>query len=153
MENTVLVTGFGPFHDHKTNASWQSVKLLPKYSNEGLKIVVEEIPVDYECVDNTVPMLWNEHNPKVYCERLYAGNILEFVVFSVSSSCRGIIGGDGHNHRDASTQIGIHANRLQREIETDGRQLPERQRRVFTNRNRCRQIVPTPVRRIEVEIL
>lgn len=87
MEHTVLVTGFGPFHEHKTNASWQSVKLLPKYSNKNLNIIVEEIPVVYECVDNIVPTLWNKHNPKVYFKEIHVKNNSVFSLLGNVLNC------------------------------------------------------------------
>ena len=67
-EDTVIVTGFGPFGDHKINASWETVKLLPSLNIEeefGVKLVIHEIPVTYDYVAKNVPVLWKEHNPMV----------------------------------------------------------------------------------------
>lgn len=67
-EDTVIVTGFGPFGDHKINASWETVKLLPSLNIEeefGVKLIIHEIPVTYDYVAENVPMLWKEHEPMV----------------------------------------------------------------------------------------
>ncbi|XP_069685828.1 pyroglutamyl-peptidase 1 [Periplaneta americana] len=64
--NTVLVTGFGPFGEHKINASWESVKLLPSLNIDeefGVKLIVEEIPVTYSYVSEKIPVLWKAHKP------------------------------------------------------------------------------------------
>nr|CAI5828419.1 unnamed protein product [Callosobruchus analis] len=62
MNDTVLVTGFGPFGEHKVNASWETVKALPDTIHD-IPIVKKEIPVVYGCVDSTVPSLWKQYNP------------------------------------------------------------------------------------------
>ena len=72
-EDTVIVTGFGPFGDHKINASWETVKLLPSLNIEeafGVKLIIHEIPVTYDYVTENVPILWKAHNPMV-CIFLY----------------------------------------------------------------------------------
>lgn len=61
---SILVTGFGPFGDHKINASWEAVKLLPD-ELEKFKIVKMEIPVAYHIVETKIPELWNEFDPEV----------------------------------------------------------------------------------------
>lgn len=65
-DDTVIVTGFGPFGDHKINASWETVKLLPSLNIEeefGVKLIIHEIPVTYDYIAENVPILWKEHNP------------------------------------------------------------------------------------------
>ncbi|KAJ9590146.1 hypothetical protein L9F63_016731 [Diploptera punctata] len=65
-EETVVVTGFGPFTGHEVNSSWECVKLLPTLNIEselGVKLVIKQIPVSYEYIDDNVPALWKEHNP------------------------------------------------------------------------------------------
>ncbi|CAH1164737.1 unnamed protein product [Phaedon cochleariae] len=64
MSDIVLVTGFGPFQDHKVNASWEAVKLLPA-NVDGMDIVIQEIPVVYDHVESKVPSLWKEYNPNL----------------------------------------------------------------------------------------
>lgn len=67
-DDTVIVTGFGPFGDHKINASWETVKLLPSLNIEeefGVKLIIHEIPVTYDYIAENVPILWKEHNPMV----------------------------------------------------------------------------------------
>ncbi|KAH0546121.1 pyroglutamyl-peptidase 1 [Cotesia glomerata] len=65
----IVVTGFGPFGEHKINASWEAVKELSKISNDKLKnkyevnLIIEEIPVAYDHVDSRVPQLWKEYDP------------------------------------------------------------------------------------------
>lgn len=66
----VLLTGFGPFGDHNINPSWEVVKELSskygKYYEElGIELITQELPVDYKFVQNEVPRLWEEHQPKV----------------------------------------------------------------------------------------
>lgn len=65
MKDVILVTGFGPFGEHKVNASWEAVKLLKDREINGVKIVIEEIPVVYTYVEEQVPLLWKRYNPKV----------------------------------------------------------------------------------------
>ncbi|KAK0084900.1 hypothetical protein PV325_006160 [Microctonus aethiopoides] len=68
-ERNIIVTGFGPFHNHTINASWQAVKALAKTSSEELKkcfkinLIIEEIPVIYDHVTDRIPQLWKEYNP------------------------------------------------------------------------------------------
>jgi len=63
----VVVTGFGPFRDHTTNASWEAVRGLPDLWDEAdPKLVVEEIPVEYSFVSTKVPDKWAAHNPILY---------------------------------------------------------------------------------------
>lgn len=64
-KNTIIVTGFGPFSEHKINASWEAVKLLPSIAPKTLNLITKEIPVTYEEVDKNVKDLWEEHQPKV----------------------------------------------------------------------------------------
>lgn len=64
-KDVVLVTGFQPFGVHKINASWEAVKLLPKYKIDNVQIVVEEVPVLYKYVEENIPLLWKKYNPKV----------------------------------------------------------------------------------------
>lgn len=68
----VLVTGFGPFRDHSVNASWEAVKLLPNYKIEGVNLHIKEIPVTYKDVEEIVPKLWKDLQPKVcrYCFKI-----------------------------------------------------------------------------------
>lgn len=64
----IVVTGFGPFGNHKINASWESVKLLPSLGIENefkVRLIIVEIPVEYETVEKLVPKLWAEHKPLV----------------------------------------------------------------------------------------
>lgn len=66
QNNTVIVTGFGPFGAHKINASWESVKLLKDTDIEkelGIHLVTEQVPVVYSCVEKQVPKLWETYKP------------------------------------------------------------------------------------------
>lgn len=63
---TIILTGFGPFGDHKINASWQSVKLIPEIWKSEDKIVIEEIPVLYNFVQEKVPEKWADLSPDFY---------------------------------------------------------------------------------------
>lgn len=64
-KDIVLVTGFGPFGEHKINASWEAVKLLPKYKLDNVELIVEEVPVLYKYVEENIPLMWKKYNPKV----------------------------------------------------------------------------------------
>ncbi|GJQ80831.1 hypothetical protein Trydic_g9417 [Trypoxylus dichotomus] len=61
--HTVLFTGFGPFHGHSVNASWEAVQLVPSQNIENVDVIIEEIPVVYNIVDRTVPQLWEKYKP------------------------------------------------------------------------------------------
>ncbi|XP_052792516.1 pyroglutamyl-peptidase 1-like [Mya arenaria] len=61
---TVLVTGFGPFGEHHTNASWECVKQLRELTlGEDVQLVTHQLPVVYTTVKQKVPDLWTEHKP------------------------------------------------------------------------------------------
>lgn len=63
----VLVTGFGPFFNHKINASWEAVKEMATLGieHEGQKVPLEtrEIPVIYKTISESIPVLWDEVKP------------------------------------------------------------------------------------------
>ena len=60
----IVVTGFGPFRGHEVNPSWEAVKGLPAIWEEGEhKLLVEEIPVEYDFVLKEVPDRWSSHSP------------------------------------------------------------------------------------------
>lgn len=66
----ILLTGFGPFADYKTNPAWLALQALEKQCNDGLptskvKFIYRMIPVEYETVSETMPRWWNELRPKV----------------------------------------------------------------------------------------
>ncbi|XP_030766289.1 pyroglutamyl-peptidase 1 [Sitophilus oryzae] len=63
VEN-ILVTGFGPFGEHKENASWEAVSSLPN-EIKGFNVVKKQIPVIYTHVEVNIPNLWQEYNPKL----------------------------------------------------------------------------------------
>nr|CAG4642094.1 EOG090X0F1W [Eurycercus lamellatus] len=66
--DTVLVTGFGPFGMHTTNASIEAVKLLPSLNLEQdleIKLVTKEIPVTYDYVQTNIPLMWEMYKPKL----------------------------------------------------------------------------------------
>ncbi|ESO89584.1 hypothetical protein LOTGIDRAFT_204313 [Lottia gigantea] len=61
---TVVVTGFGPFSGHDVNASWESVKELKQLGlGENIKLVIQELPVEYESAQKLIPQLWQTNNP------------------------------------------------------------------------------------------
>lgn len=67
--STVLVTGFGPFHHHRVNASWVAVQELAgigvKHKGEEVHLEIREIPVVYEVVSKEIPKVWEEVKPKL----------------------------------------------------------------------------------------
>lgn len=64
-EKTFIVTGFGPFKEHKINASWEAVKLLPGIIIEGAELICEELPVAYKAAEDKMKILWETHSPDV----------------------------------------------------------------------------------------
>ncbi|XP_067946651.1 pyroglutamyl-peptidase 1-like [Watersipora subatra] len=63
---TVVVTGFGPFGEHKINASWEAVKELSKLGvAHNVNLVTQQIPVEYESVQKIIPELWKQWQPKL----------------------------------------------------------------------------------------
>nr|CAG4648929.1 EOG090X0F1W [Polyphemus pediculus] len=67
-EDVVLVTGFGPFGDIKVNASIEAVKLLSSLDIEQelhIKLVTQEVPVQYDYVKSNIHHLWKTHKPKL----------------------------------------------------------------------------------------
>nr|XP_039259031.1 pyroglutamyl-peptidase 1-like [Styela clava] len=63
----VVVTGFGPFRDHKVNASWVTVQKMKETGGLGSDIELEivHIEVEYGTVDQVVPKLWKQHKPQL----------------------------------------------------------------------------------------
>jgi len=58
---TIVVTGFGPFGEHSTNASWEAVRLLPQICKDFKNPVkVEEIPVEYAWVGKQPESRWKD---------------------------------------------------------------------------------------------
>ncbi|XP_028407110.1 pyroglutamyl-peptidase 1-like [Dendronephthya gigantea] len=63
---SVLVTGFGPFGEHKINASWEAVKELESIGfGNNINLTTQEIPVEYETVSALIPALWQKYKPRV----------------------------------------------------------------------------------------
>ncbi|XP_063919336.1 pyroglutamyl-peptidase 1 [Zophobas morio] len=60
----IIVTGFGPFGEHRINASWECVKQLPQ-EIDGYNVIKEEIPVSYDTIDKKIQALWKEFNPEL----------------------------------------------------------------------------------------
>jgi len=57
----IVITGFGPFRDHKTNASWEAVRLIPGlWEDTQHPLTVEEIPVEYGWVQGQESARWEE---------------------------------------------------------------------------------------------
>lgn len=65
----ILLTGYGPFADHKVNSSWVVVKELQSmgvvHQGRSMPLVIKEIPVIYDTVHEEVPKLWSEHKPRL----------------------------------------------------------------------------------------
>ena len=68
-ERPVLVTGFGPFHHHRVNASWAAVQELQQqgvqHNSKDVSLEIRQIPVVYEDVLSTVPKLHADLNPRL----------------------------------------------------------------------------------------
>ncbi|XP_078279868.1 pyroglutamyl-peptidase 1 isoform X2 [Rhinoraja longicauda] len=65
--STVVVTGFGPFGEHTTNASWVAVQELQKLGlGDEVNLYVYEVPVEYQKVLDLIPSLWRRHNPELF---------------------------------------------------------------------------------------
>lgn len=69
QERPVMVTGFGPFHQHKVNASWVAVQHMSKLGIEHnsirVPLKIAEIPVAYDIVSSAVPRLHEEVQPRL----------------------------------------------------------------------------------------
>ena len=64
-ERTVLLTGFTPFAGEMVNPSWQAVRALGGATIEGTRVVVAELPCEF---DASLPALWRavrRHEPRV----------------------------------------------------------------------------------------
>ena len=65
----ILLTGYGPFADHKVNSSWVVVQELQSmgvvHQGHSIPLVIKEIPVIYDAVHEEVPKLWSEHKPRL----------------------------------------------------------------------------------------
>ncbi|KAJ8408371.1 hypothetical protein AAFF_G00257850 [Aldrovandia affinis] len=65
-KRTVIVTGFGPFGEHTTNASWVAVQELKKLGlGHDVDLHVYEVPVEYQTVQSLVPSLWKQYHPQL----------------------------------------------------------------------------------------
>lgn len=64
----VVVTGFGLFGNFKINASWEAVRRLADTGiaeQLGIKLMLMEVPVEYDYVRQEIPRIWQQHRPKV----------------------------------------------------------------------------------------
>ena len=64
-ERTVLLTGFAPFGGETVNPSWQAVRALGGTTIEAHRVVVAELPCEF---DASLPALWRavrRHEPRV----------------------------------------------------------------------------------------
>ncbi|KAK3098217.1 hypothetical protein FSP39_017294, partial [Pinctada imbricata] len=58
------ILGFGPFGEHKVNASWVAVQRLAEFGvKDDVELVTREIPVDYDMVKEIICSLWEEEKP------------------------------------------------------------------------------------------
>ena len=82
-EQTLLITGFGPFGDFQVNPSWEVAKSV---NVPGVKVVREYLSVDYDQVNRKVPELWQEHQPDlvIHCG---VSALAEGLVFEKIASC------------------------------------------------------------------
>ncbi|XP_070541925.1 pyroglutamyl-peptidase 1-like [Ptychodera flava] len=63
---TVVVTGFGPFGEHKVNASWQAVQELEQIGLlNNVSLITKEMPVVYDDVKTIVPSIWKDQKPQL----------------------------------------------------------------------------------------
>jgi pyroglutamyl-peptidase len=67
MKKFILVTGFGPFAGHPTNASWESVQLLPQlWKNEEIELNIDQIPVCYDFVQQQFPGKYTKSTSPIF---------------------------------------------------------------------------------------
>lgn len=59
----MLVTGFEPFGEHKTNASWEAVRTLRDQRPPGFELTVALLPVVYDAVSEGLPQLLTAVRP------------------------------------------------------------------------------------------
>ncbi|XP_021192624.3 pyroglutamyl-peptidase 1 [Helicoverpa armigera] len=63
-QKKVLVTGFGPFHPYKENASWEGVrKMNESRLGADITLCTSEIAVRYKEVDRLIPELYRKFQP------------------------------------------------------------------------------------------
>jgi len=72
-DNTVLITGFGPFGTHTVNASWVAVQTMVKLFEElrlrngepvgSYKLATREVPVSYSFVESNLERIYDETSP------------------------------------------------------------------------------------------
>lgn len=66
-ESPILVTGFGPFHQHSVNASWVAVQEMAKlgieYNSKKVPFKIAEVPVAYDVVSSEIPGLHERIKP------------------------------------------------------------------------------------------
>merc|ERR1712071_182128 len=94
----VIVTGFGPFGNHGVNASMEAVKLLSTLEIEkelNIKLITQEIPVEYDYVKNSIPKMWELHRPKLVVHVGVSGKTSELNVEQQAFN-------DGYVHVDIS---------------------------------------------------
>ena len=69
LDSPILVTGFGPFHNHDVNASWVAVQELQrlgvKHNGRPIPLEAREIPVVYDVVSKEIPKLHEEIKPRM----------------------------------------------------------------------------------------
>uniref|UniRef100_A0A8C5LTC2 Pyroglutamyl-peptidase I n=1 Tax=Leptobrachium leishanense TaxID=445787 RepID=A0A8C5LTC2_9ANUR len=64
QRRAVVVTGFGPFGEHKVNASWIAVQELDKLGlGESIDLKIVQVPVEYLAVKRLIPELWATYSP------------------------------------------------------------------------------------------
>ncbi|KAJ8717573.1 hypothetical protein PYW07_005503 [Mythimna separata] len=62
----VLITGFEPFSNYKTNPSWEGVRYMNGDRIEkkhNITLFRKEMPVSYDAVDAKVPQMWQWYQP------------------------------------------------------------------------------------------
>ena len=68
----ILVTGFEPFGNEKTNPSWEAVKLLPDFIN-GFEIVRKQLPVIFDSCYDIIDKLFKSEHPDAFVHIGQAG--------------------------------------------------------------------------------
>lgn len=61
----VLVTGFEPYWDYPENSSWAVAEKIAAFAIEGVKISIEQMPVSFSRVANSLHQAVEKHKPNL----------------------------------------------------------------------------------------
>jgi pyroglutamyl-peptidase len=69
----LLITGFGPFHTHRTNPSEELMKLVVQKQREGIEVVGEVLPVVFSRIRDCLEEVHKRHDLASFDAILFCG--------------------------------------------------------------------------------